>query len=86
MHKKGWSKTAEVSVFTEAELQKRYGPEFWIYPGTTSRCFAENGEKVCGWKGVRGVGEQAGEWEDYVRSETRRMGRKFDEHDREKKA
>ena len=85
MHKQGLAPRAEVKPYTEAELKERYGPVFWIYPGTNSRCIAENSEKVLGWKGQRGVGERAGEWDEYVRSETRRMGRKYKEREGEKK-
>ncbi|ORX40829.1 hypothetical protein BD324DRAFT_612232 [Kockovaella imperatae] len=79
MFKQGWASTAEVKPFSVEELEKRYGKDGWRYPGSNSRCFAENSEKILGWKGVRGVGEKSGEWDEYVRSETRRKGQEAKE-------
>ena len=74
MYKHGWSKTSETSKLSEKELKESWGEETWIYPGTNSRAVTENPAKVLGFTAPKGLDSRVGEWEEYIRSETRRLG------------
>lgn len=76
MHKQGWAKTAEVVTASEEELKDLHG-DGWFYPGTNSRGIAENSFNELKWKPTRGIGANEHEWEEYVRSETRRVGKAY---------
>ena len=79
MFRYGWTESSEPDTFTEDELTKYYGAIEKIggtkyYSGTNSRGVSANAERL-GWKPKHIDVSQF--YEDYVVSETERIGREF---------
>jgi len=79
MHRHGWTESSEPDTFTEDELTKYYGAIEKIggtkyYSGTNSRGVSANAERL-GWKPKHTNVSRF--YEDYVVSETERIGREF---------
>ena len=79
MHKNGWTESSEPDSFTEDELTEYYGAIEKIggtkyYSGTNSRGISANAEAL-GWKPKHT--DVSRFYEDYVVSETERIGRDF---------